>query len=68
MGQDRIRDFKVGQDKLGLTDTIEIDDLSIRQGGSNTIILQGTERIAVLINVEAELITANNFTQVIFAL
>ncbi|NER07798.1 MAG: calcium-binding protein [Okeania sp. SIO3C4] len=67
LGSDRIKDFTVGQDKLGLVDTFGVSDLSIRQVGDNTAIFNGTNRLAILVGVDADSITTNDFTQVIFA-
>jgi Ca2+-binding RTX toxin-like protein len=68
LGSDRIEDFTVGQDKLGLADTFGVGDLSIRQVGNNTAIFKGTDRLAILVGVDADSITTNDFTRVIFAL
>ena len=67
LGSDRIKDFRVGQDKLGLADRLEFEDLSIRQVGDNTAIFDGTNRLAVLAGVDADSITTSDFTRVVFA-
>ena len=66
-GVDRIMDYKDGTDRLGLDDTTNFEDLQIVQQGSKTVIFYDDERLAVLVNVDADVITASDFGRVIFA-
>lgn len=66
-GIDRIMDYKDGTDRLGLDDTTHFEDLQIIQRGSKTIIFHDDERLAVLVNVDTDVITASDFGRVIFA-
>ena len=60
-------DYKDGKDRLALDDTTNFEDLQIVQRGSKTIIFHNDERLAVLVNVDADVITASDFGRVLFA-
>lgn len=61
-GQQRILDFKNNQDVLGLTRGIKFRKLDIDQRGRNTIISLNGDRLAILVGVRADQITAADFT------
>ena len=67
-GVDRIQDFEDGRDKLGLDARTQFDDLHITQVGSNTVISNESDRIAVLVGIDADTITASDFGRVLIAL
>jgi Ca2+-binding RTX toxin-like protein len=77
-GVDRIRDFEDGVDKLGLwgmnsyssnPGELEdfVNDLTIQQRGSSTVIKQEGQAIAILANVDATTITINDFAPIVIA-
>lgn len=59
-GEDTIRDFKNGQDKLRITG-ISFADLSIEAQGDDTLISTGSDSLAILNNVRARTITQADF-------
>ncbi|MEM9218748.1 MAG: peptidylprolyl isomerase [Cyanobacteria bacterium P01_F01_bin.150] len=61
-GRSLIRDFKDGQDKLRASG-ISFQDLAIAQSGKNTLISLANDELALLRNVDAELITRADFVQ-----
>jgi Ca2+-binding RTX toxin-like protein len=60
-GRDVIQDFTDGEDELVMFQTIPFEDLDIVQQGQNTVIRYGDRAAAVLTNVDASLITADDF-------
>lgn len=56
-GNDIIRDFQDGVDELGLSSGLEFNDLVFQQQGSNTLILAGGNRVALMLDVSANSIT-----------
>ncbi len=62
MGKDTIYDFEDGFDKLGLSDSLTFENLTITASGSNTNILQGNQTLAILINIDSSLINQSDFT------
>jgi Ca2+-binding RTX toxin-like protein len=63
-GRDVIRDFEIGQDKLGLSLQLDFSNLTIAQMGRSTTISAGDDVLAVLKGVNANGITAADFTRV----
>ncbi len=67
-GSDRILDFTDGDDRLGILDiSLTPDDFRVRQVGNNTVIGINGQRVAVLVGISADLITANDFANVLIA-
>lgn len=62
--KDIIQDFEIGQDKLGLVRGVSSKDLDILQQGSNTLIKLGNTAVALLQGINANQITADQFTAV----
>ncbi|NJN86491.1 MAG: hypothetical protein HC881_09490 [Leptolyngbyaceae cyanobacterium SL_7_1] len=62
MGRDLILDFKDRQDKFALSRGVQFRNLSITQQGRNTLISLGTDQLALIRGVKADLITAADFT------
>ncbi|MEO1144333.1 MAG: calcium-binding protein [Cyanobacteria bacterium J06638_22] len=60
-GRDWIQDFTDGEDGLILFDNIPLEDLEIVQQGQNTVIQYESQALAVLVNVDANLITTEDF-------
>ena len=65
---DTIVDFTDGSDKLGLDDNLQYSDLTISQGtdinSGDTIISKGPEYLAILIGIDASVISEVDFTPV----
>jgi Ca2+-binding RTX toxin-like protein len=61
-GVDRIVDFKDQQDRLGLPNTVQFQDLKIIRKGQNTLIRLGSDRLVFLENTQRNLITSADFT------
>ncbi|MGL5083943.1 MAG: calcium-binding protein [Microcoleaceae cyanobacterium] len=59
-GTDTIIDFEVGLDKIGLTDGLTADALSIEQSGNRTEISAGDETLAFLRGVDAAALLASD--------
>jgi Ca2+-binding RTX toxin-like protein len=59
-GIDRISDFKLGTDQIGLTGGLTFGNLSF----SGNQILMGTDVLAVLTGVNTHTLTASNFVLV----
>jgi Ca2+-binding RTX toxin-like protein len=59
-GRDIITDYQDGQDKLAAFN-VTFPALTIRQRGADTLIRSGSSTIAILENVTASTITANDF-------
>lgn len=66
MGADVITDFQDGKDKLGLPMELGFEVLDITQRGKHTVIGVAGERLAILQNVSANQITAEDFVTVDF--
>ena len=62
-GRDLIQDFQDKQDKLVLAGKLKFKDLDILQRGKGTLVSAGKEQLAFLKNVDADLITAADFTR-----
>jgi len=63
VGRDLIQDFQDKQDKLVLAGKLKFKDLDILQRGKGTLVSAGKEQLAFLKNVNANLITAADFTR-----
>lgn len=63
-GIDRVQDFADGVDRLGLESGLTFQSLTIKQVGHNTRISVGNAAIALLLNINAQTITAVDFTSV----
>jgi Ca2+-binding RTX toxin-like protein len=63
-GRTVITDFRDRQDKLGLTDGLQFQDLTIVQRGSRTAIAFERDLLAILPGVDANQITAADFTAI----
>lgn len=63
-GRDTIRDFSDRQDRLGLSKSLTFGKLDVIQQGRNTLIRVGNDPLALLIGVQANRITAADFTRV----
>lgn len=61
-GEDRIRDFIDGVDRLAVSGSLAFADLSFGQNGSRTVIRANGDRIAVLDGVQSVAISAADFT------
>lgn len=59
-GNDIIRDFLDGVDELGLSGGINFNDLAFQQRGSNTLILAEGNRVALMLDVNANSITRDD--------
>lgn len=64
LGRDRITDFRDGQDRLGLSDSLKFRDLTILQRGGGTLIKAGGDALAFLEGVNASQIRRNDFVRV----
>ncbi|MBE9101641.1 calcium-binding protein [Vacuolonema iberomarrocanum] len=60
-GRDVIQDFTDGEDELVMFQNIAFEELDIVQQGQNTLIRFEDRALAVLANVDASLITADDF-------
>ncbi|HAG83412.1 MAG TPA: calcium-binding protein, partial [Cyanobacteria bacterium UBA12227] len=60
-GTDTIRDFRFGEDVIGLVG-LSFSELSIIQQGKNTVIAFGNETLAVLDQVNASALTEVSFS------
>jgi hypothetical protein len=56
-----IGDFRKGQDRIGLADGLTFSDLTIAPRGSGTVIRVGTERLAIVENVNPTVFAFNDF-------
>jgi Ca2+-binding RTX toxin-like protein len=63
-GKDLIRDFQIGEDKLGLAGTLRFDQLNFVQEGQSALIAFGRDVLAQLNNVTIDQLTADVFTNV----
>jgi 3-phytase len=63
-GTDTIRDFRVGEDRIGLAGGLSFGQLSVIQSGQNTRILFGEETLAILRQVSANSLTEAAFVTI----
>lgn len=63
-GFDIIGDFRDGVDKLGITSQTNVSDLGFFRDGSNTVILRGSDALAIVVGVLPSQITAADFVTV----
>lgn len=63
-GVDLIQDFNISKDSLGLTQGVRLGSLTIVQRDEGALIRQGGDRLATLIDVDANDITNTLFTRV----
>ncbi|MFB2837786.1 choice-of-anchor I family protein [Floridanema evergladense] len=63
-GTDRIQDFTLGQDKIGLSGGLNFAQLSIVDENGNATINFGGETLAFLLGVNSNQLTASSFTTV----
>jgi 3-phytase/alkaline phosphatase D len=61
-GTDAIRDFQVGEDRIGLPEGLTFGQLSLIQSGQNTRILFSDETLAILRQVNASTLTEAAFS------
>lgn len=64
IGRDLIKDFTVGQDKLGLTNGVTFKQLSITRQGNDALISFGNDQLAQLQRVRASSLTAASFAAI----
>lgn len=60
-GLSSIMDFQNGQDRLQLTNGLQFSGLTLTQTGRSTTILNGSNAIAVLMNISSHQITESDF-------
>ncbi|MBE9182013.1 PQQ-dependent sugar dehydrogenase [Oculatella sp. LEGE 06141] len=60
-GRDRILDYQVGRDQLGLSGNLRFENLDILQRGNNTLIRVGNDALAVLNGINASQIQRTDF-------
>jgi len=60
-GIDKIRDFQIDEDVLGLSGELTFGELSISQQGKNTWIDFNQDTLAILTDVNANTLTADAF-------
>ncbi|MEB3359365.1 MAG: hypothetical protein VKK04_21750 [Synechococcales bacterium] len=63
-GFDAFRGFRVGEDRLGLSDGLEFSDLTITNSASGAIVEAGGAKIALIFNIRANQLTEAVFTEV----
>ncbi|MGJ3254587.1 MAG: GDSL-type esterase/lipase family protein [Elainellaceae cyanobacterium] len=63
-GTDIITDFTIGQDFVGLTGGLSLNQVSIVQSATNTLLNAGGNLFAVLNNVQASTLTSSSFVAV----
>jgi len=63
-GTDTIRDFQVGEDRIGLAGGLSFGQLSVVQSGQNTRVLFGEETLAILRQVNATALTEAAFVTI----
>lgn len=63
-GIDRVLDFKIGEDKMGLAGTLTFDQLTLSDSGKYAQITLGTEVLAQLKGVSASALSQTDFTAV----
>jgi Ca2+-binding RTX toxin-like protein len=62
-GLDTIQDFRVGQDHIGLADTLTFQDLSFVKGSGGTIVKAGNQQLALLDGINPNQLSASSFVQ-----
>jgi Ca2+-binding RTX toxin-like protein len=60
-GNDTINNYNAGSTRFNLTGGLTFNDLTIAQDGSSTLIRAGGERLASLVGVQANSVTASSF-------
>lgn len=65
-GPDLIKDFRQGEDFIGLAKGLQFEDLRLIQRGSSTVIKTGRDHLATLQGVNANQLSLNDFMQVGF--
>ena len=60
-GVDRVTDFNLNQDRLQLSGSLSFSDLTIRDQSGDTLIAAGGNRLAILIGIDANQISASSF-------
>ena len=60
-GVDRITDFNLKQDQLGLSGGLTVDDLTFQNRKGNTLITNGSSKLALLIGINANQISESSF-------
>ncbi|MEL4897155.1 Ig-like domain-containing protein [Crocosphaera sp. Alani8] len=63
-GTDTINDFELGTDLIGLRDDLTYDQLTITQEGENTSISGNNQDLLILIGVDANNLSVDNFTSI----
>ena len=63
-GVDRIMDYQDGEDRLGLDSRTQLGNLSVVQRNRKAVIFHNDDRLAVLVNVDADTITASDFGRI----
>jgi Ca2+-binding RTX toxin-like protein len=63
-GPDLVKDFRQGEDFIGLAKGLQFEDLRLVQRGSSTEIKVGRDRLATLQGVNANQLSLNDFMQV----
>ncbi|MEM9212774.1 MAG: calcium-binding protein [Cyanobacteria bacterium P01_F01_bin.150] len=63
-GRDTFRDFTDSQDRLGLSDGLEFDDLSFIDRGKNVLIRSGNNALALVRGINADQLTEADFVDV----
>ena len=66
-GVDTILDYRDGQDRLGLLSGLDFEALTIRQVGSNSLIRSESDRLAILVGVDADVLDADDFVPLAIA-
>lgn len=61
LGQELIRDFRDGLDRIGLLGDIDFNDLDITQSGRNALVSHGKEALALLKGVNGDRLSASDF-------
>lgn len=62
-GSDKIQDFLVGEDHLGLANGLTFQDLSFVKVSSGTLIKAGSEKLALLQGIDPNQLSASSFVQ-----
>ena len=60
-GVDRITDFSLGRDRLGLSDGLSFDDLTIQDSNGDALIRAGGNRLAILTGVDFTQLNESSF-------
>lgn len=65
-GPDLIKDFRQGEDTIGLAKGIQFEDLRLIQRGSSTLVKTGSDHLATLQGVNVNLLDVNDFVPMDF--